>query len=287
MHNFISRNLKTILVLCALLFVFDAYGTYAFFKPHIGSTDIYFLDVGQGDGELIVFPSGGKILIDAGPANGHAARELGSIISPWDRVIDLAIFTHPEEDHFGGIFDLYHRIPTSAILSSGIGKESDGFKKFQEIIAEKNIKEITVAKGDVIRHGTASMKIMWPEKNMERQSAINDAGIVMMFETEGIRTIFTGDISESVEKKLMDSIGDVDILKVSHHGSKYSSTNEFLRVLRPELAFIEVGKNSYGHPTKEVLERITAVGSRIFRTDMEGTMRVGLYDGKADVYAFR
>jgi beta-lactamase superfamily II metal-dependent hydrolase len=284
MKNIIFHNFKTILIVCALLFIFNVYGALSFFGGDYGLFSIYFLNVGQGDSELIVFPTGARVLIDGGPANGAVAREIGSIFHPWDRAIDIAIVTHPEEDHFGGLVDLYDRVPVGAVLSSGIEKESGGFEYFKEKTREMNIREIKIAKGDILWHGSARMDVLWPEKDAQSMPT-NDAGIVIRFEAADVKILFTGDIGGAVEKKIAREVGDVHILKVGHHGSKYSSTDNFLRVIRPEIAVIESGRNSYGHPSEEALRRIIDYGSRIFRTDTDGTIRIDIFDGKASIYA--
>lgn len=288
MRTIVSKNFKALIIFCVLLCVFNAYGISILFGSGSDVTSLYFLDVGQGDSELIVFSTGARVLIDGGPANGASAREMGSLFSSWSRGIDVVILTHPEEDHFGGLRDLYDRVPVRVLLWSGIEKESVGFGDFYEKTANKNIPEFHIAKGDVIRHGDARIRILWPEKDSAQEKApTNDLGIVALLEVDGVSAVFTGDVGSGVEKKIAREIGDINILKIAHHGSKYSSTKEFLRILRPELSFIEVGKNSYGHPTDEVLKRISDVGSRIFRTDKDGTVKVEIFDGSASVYSFR
>ena len=105
---------------------------------------------------------------------------------------------------------------------------------------------------------------------------------------KAIKVLFTGDIGEKVEKYLTNNFDiTADILKVPHHGSKYSSSEEFLAAARPKISSIEVGKNSYGHPTDEVLNKLASIGSQIFRTDQNGTIKIVISENEINIFKKR
>jgi competence protein ComEC len=140
--------------------------------------------------------------------------------------------------------------------------------------------------GDVIRYNDARMQILGPNKISLNDKEVNESSIVALLSVDGVRALFTGDIGTKTERQLIERYHLLsDILKVPHHGSKYSSSNIFLEAASPRAAFIGVGKNSYGHPTSEVLARFESIGSKIFRTDMQGTLKVIIRDGKIAIYS--
>ena len=146
-----------------------------------------------------------------------------------------------------------------------------------QYIEKENIPLITLAEGDKIKYGKNNLLILSPNKKFLGRKEINNTSIVIKFESPKFGALFTGDIGYDVEKYLVNKFPDIlksDILKVPHHGSKYSSSLEFLKMVNPGLALIEVGKNSYGHPTKEVLNRLMALGVDVFRTDEDGTIKI-------------
>ncbi len=121
--------------------------------------------------------------------------------------------------------------------------------------------------------------VLSPTPELAQGTVMNDAAFTLKLAGKGMTALFTGDIGARVESALAPVVGAVDVLKVAHHGSKFSSTASFLDAVRPRLAVIEVGKNRYGHPTPDVLTRLAAVGARILRTDRDGTIEV-VADGR-------
>ncbi len=245
----------------------------------IGDLKIYFLNVGQGDGELVVLPGGVKVLIDGGPPNGRVLEELAKILPPGDRYIDLIMMSHPQLDHFGGLVEVLERYYVGAFLTSGRENEISAFADLKRTLKENSVESIVLLSGDKIHYRESQFDILSPTPTLLGSKELNDTTIVAELSSNNSRTLFTGDIGANVEEKILKAVGEADVLKIPHHGSKFSSSANFIAAVSPAVAVVEVGKNSYGHPTKDALGRIAAVGARIFRTDLDGTVKL-LIDGE-------
>jgi len=277
-----------IILLLIFLFAFDAFLWWqiVFGAPFKDRSDIYFLNVGQGDSELLVLPGNIKVLIDGGP-NKNVIYELEKVLKPTDRYIDLVILTHSEADHLTGLIDVFKRHRVGVFIFNGRLATSAAFEELTRIISQRKIPIVILSEGDKIAHLKDKIIVIAPDKNNLKASKLNDTSLVLKLESQGLSVLFTGDIGNKIEKSLLGKYAsdlNVDILKVAHHGSKYSSSPEFLKIAAPKLAIIEVGKNSYGHPTAEVLNRLASIGSQVFRTDLNGTLKLILKEGK--IYAF-
>lgn len=272
-----ENTAKAVIVLTALA-VFDG---AALFRVAGGAPDIagaYFLDVGQGDSELVIFSDGVKLLVDGGPPEGGAHEILGNIFPPGDRYIDLIMMSHPQLDHYGGFTDIVRRYRVGAFISNGETAESEAFKTLALELAARNIPKISLRAGDAIRHGGDVFAVLSPEHSGEGASP-NDDALVGELVFSGARIFFAADADERVEKRILTGwSGPTDILKVAHHGSKYGTSAMFLAAAHPRAAVIEVGKNGYGHPAPATIARLTDSGARIFRTDENGTLRF-IFDG--------
>ena len=285
MKNFInsilgrfSRFRNEAIIFFAAIFIIDC-----FIFGHIFSDlkerkllRIYFLDVGQGDGELIVFPGGARILIDGGPPNKKIFQGITKAISPFLRRIDLVVNTHPQLDHYGGLRGVVGRYKVGAFLSSGVSVAAPSFSALLSELEKNDIKNIVLRSGDLIHYGESVIEVLNPTSEIVSAAKdLNDVSLVFNLKSKNIRAVFTGDIGGKVEELAGGKISrPADILKVAHHGSKYSSSASFLKSVNPKIAVIEVGKNSYGHPTKEALARLKMAGALIFRTDRDGTVRI-------------
>jgi competence protein ComEC len=235
---------------------------------------VYFLDVGQGDAALIDTGSI-RVLIDGGPINARLSEELARIFTFGNRYIDLVVLTHPQTDHFGGLIRILDEYAVGAFIGTGREGNAGTYVALREKIVEKNIPYVSVAEGDAISYGVHRLHVVHPDAASLVSSELNDTSMVAIYEGGGMRVLFTGDIAAHTEALLIEKY-DVraDVLKVPHHGSRFSSSEPFLRAVHPALAVIEVGSNSYGHPVPEVLDRLAQAGARILRTDENGTIRV-------------
>jgi len=275
-----------ILIVLACLVLADAF-VWAEIAGFSKSADaeIYFLDVGQGDSELVVFPGGARALIDGGPGR-KTASALDSIIPRFDRRADLLILSHPEADHFFGMAEVLKRYEIGAFVWSGLLSENSAFPDFLGELKKRGIKIISVSAGDRIRQGDSVFEVLSPYKTAAGALSTNDASLVLRFSSNGGEALFTGDIGFPSEKIISSAndLSGIDVLKVAHHGSKNSSSADFLEAVSPTLAVVEVGKNSYGHPTKEVLDRLASIGAKILRTDEGGTIKAVFSENGISVF---
>ena len=277
------KNLIKIIVAIVIILDILVWSTiFNFWKS--GNAEIYFLDVGQGDGTLVIFKNNVKLLIDGGPMNGRVGKNLEEILPLADRYIDLIMVSHAQLDHFGGLIDVMKNFRVGAVLMSEYGSENATWKEFERVRVERKIPKVVIAQGDRILYGDSKLDILWPKQGVYFKD-LNEVAIGVFAEIGGMRAFFGGDMGIKEEAELARKYDlDVDILKVSHHGSKFSSDAGFLKEASPLVSVIEVGKNSYGHPTKEALSRLAAAGSQIFRTDLDGFVKVALENGKLRVY---
>lgn len=286
-----NRNHFIIFLVFLAVFDFVVWKAVVLNRPN-SETEIYFLEAGQGDSELIVLPGGVKVMIDAGPGD-KTANELSSVLRPTDNYIDLAIVSHPEADHFNGFIDIFKRYQVGAFIYNGRAGVAQSWKELAKVVEENKISAIVLGQGDRIKYGEDFFEILSPNADFLRSKETNDSSLVIKFtnnigEEKAVSVLFTGDIGNKVEKYLADNFDiSADILKVPHHGSKYSSSDEFLTAVKPKISSIEVGKNSYGHPTSETLNRLASIGSQIFRTDQNGTIKIAISENEINIFKKR
>lgn len=276
-NKFFKKIFLFLAVLSAVL------GFLIFHSNKSDDLNLYFLDVGQGDSSLALLPGGVKVLVDGGPINGMLERNLEKILAVNDKYIDLVIISHAQQDHFGGLIEFFKNYKIGAVIYSGIGGNSVAWKELGKVVAENKIKVISLIAGDKIEYNNSVFDILSPKKG-EREKDANNSALVLSFKSSGIKTLFLSDISIKKEEALAQKFDlNSDILKVGHHGSKFSSGTEFLKEVSPAVSIIEVGKNSYGHPTPQVLARLAAVDSQIYRTDLDGAVKIKVNAGKIEI----
>lgn len=268
-------GLSAVIVLALLGLTVFVWREILFGKPEEG-TRMAFLDVGQGDAEILFLSGGVKMLTDAGP-DRKILSSLEQVLRPDDRYVDLAIISHPQLDHFNGFNYLLDNYRFGAFIFNG-RLDSAGAGEWQ-ILTKKlesyKIPLITVSRGDNIKYGNNEIDFLSPAAPYIQSAELNDTALVELIKTPLFRTLLASDIGANIEDFLLNSGSELaaDILKVPHHGSKFSSSEKFLGAVDPEVAVIEVGAgNSYGHPAEEALSRLTSAASDIFRTDKNGTI---------------
>jgi len=246
--------------------------------------EVNFFDVGQGDAIFIETSQSQQVLIDGGPGS-KILEKLGKEIPFWDRDIDLIILTHPEADHLSGLIEVLKKYKVENILWTGTIRDTPEYKEWEELIKEEGAKIFIASNGQKIKITKGiSIDILFPFEGAEGKELenSNDTSIVSRLVLGYNSFLFTGDISEIAEKEIIGKTMEIDsdVLKVAHHGSRYSSSEDFLKEVSPEIAVISVGKdNSYGHPTQEVLENLNKYGIRVLRTDEAGDIKI-ISDGK-------
>ena len=241
------------------------------------STSVFqvsFFNVGQGDAIFLQTPQGHQILIDGGPDDTVLAR-LAKNMLPWDREIDLVILTHPEQDHISGLIDVLELYEVKHVLWTGVLKDTGEFASWMQALENEGA-EITIALApQLISWGSDNfIEVLYPKEDYSGKEVgnVNDTSVVTRLELQDYSFLFTGDISEKVERELVESKVDLaaDVLKVAHHGSKTSSSALFLEEIRPSVAVIQVGENTYSHPHPLTLAMLAQYGIEVMRTDEEG-----------------
>lgn len=247
--------------------------------------NLYFLDVGQGDSELIKLPGNVKLLIDGGP-DKKVLSSLANTLSSTDRYIDFVILSHPQLDHFSGLIPVLERYKVGAFVYNGEDGKDAAWKELTNIIKDKNVPIIVLRGGDSINYKDNKLAFLSPDGENDMSSELNDTALVSELVSGGIKALFTADVGFDIENYLVEKYDlDVDVLKVGHYGSKYSTGTAFLSEATPKVSIIEVGKNTYGHPTKETLNKLAGIGSSIYRNDEKGTIHIEANSGKINVYA--
>ena len=198
---------------------------------------------------------------------------LASILPPTERTIDILLMSHPELDHFGGFIDILKIYDVRLFVSSGRTKDTKSYGELSALVKNKNIPWVTLEEGDSIDYGDYHFAVLGPSPAELKNKAVNESSLVLMLTGPYFSALYTGDIGEATERRLVKDYDlDIDILKVPHHGSRFSSSEAFLSEITPLYAITEVGRNSYGHPTKETLSRLGSAAETILRTDQNGTI---------------
>ncbi|MBI2888870.1 MAG: hypothetical protein HYY10_03020 [Candidatus Liptonbacteria bacterium] len=259
--------------------------------PQITSS-LHFLDVGQGDSELLLLPGNVAMLTDSGP-DKTVVRSIARVLPAGRHYIDIGIISHPQLDHYGGFRELLTHYRFGAIVTNGreAASAKGEWNALMEALRAEHIPIVALRGGDRIRYDEAVIQFLAPDEKLLRSNELNDTGLVEYIATPAFSALLTADIGTDVEKMLLkkDIPLMADILKVGHHGSKYSTGSAFLARARPLLAAIGVGaRNSYRHPTVETLARLASSTVRaVLRTDQHGTISIIPQEGKLRVFTER
>lgn len=238
---------------------------------------IYFLNVGQGDSEYIKLRDGQDILIDGGP-DQKVLEELGKVMDFNDRRIDLVVLTHPHADHLTGLIDVANRFEIGQVWESGVVYPSKTYDKWQDLLKQKNIPDSFVSYGQEksFNNSATKFKVIYPlstEKNLTIDN-LNDSSVVTELDDGKFSSLFLGDSEKTVQIKYLDKLQQITVLKVGHHGSQNGTLEDLLKITRPAIAVIEVGKNTYGHPAASILNLLKQYAIQIYRTDQNGTVEI-------------
>ena len=268
-----AKNKKIVWVVLGLLIGVNILAWVVVRELSSSNLEVVFFDVGQGDSIFIETPSGFQVLIDGGP-DLTVLEKLGEEMSFYDRTIDLLILTHPDRDHLFGLLEVLKRYEIKNILWTGIVKDTAEWKEWKRLIGEEGANIIIAEAGqEIILSENIYLSILYPFESLEGQETkyTNDTSIVAELVFNNVSFLFTGDISKKIEKQLST---DSDVLKIAHHGSKTSTSLEFLEIVSPELAVISVGENSWGHPNPEVLSNLEEFGIDILITKELGDIKI-------------
>ncbi len=237
---------------------------------------VHFIDVGQGDSTLITCGEH-AMLIDAGDDTKGTAIQ-NYLQKQQIKKLDYLILTHPDADHIGGAPVIITKFEIDQVFLSDYEKDNKTYQKLIQALDYKRQKYVTPKVGSNYSLGTASITVLAPDKEYDNP---NDSSLAFIIQNGDNKFLFTGDAEEAAEADILNNGMDIsaDVYKAGHHGSKYSTSEEFLKVVNPDFAVISCGENnSYGHPHSETLNKFRANGIKVYRTDEGGTL-IAISDG--------
>lgn len=232
--------------------------------------EVVFLDVGQGDA-ILIQDGETQVLIDGGRDGLELLSRLGRHVPFWDRNIEVLIATHPDSDHIGGLPSVLRNYQVETVMTNGQKSDTETSRLFEELATQKAKTRLKIAEGtEVLLPTGAILRFLYPLTPIPADSVIetNEGSLVARLDFFDTSFLFTGDLPN--EEYALAHIQPVDILKVAHHGSRFSTSGAFLDVLKPKEVVISVGENSYGHPHPNVLRNLQERGIQVYRTDKEG-----------------
>ncbi len=233
-----------------------------------GELSVHFIDVGQGD-SILVDLGETEILIDGGDKSSGIVEYLKDFV---DEPLEVMVATHPHADHIGGLIGVLDAFEVDEIWLNGDTNTSQTYTQFRSAVNSEGAQVYEARRGDTIIVGELTFNVLHPVK---LSGTTNNNSIVLSLSYGEIDFLFTGDAEQEAEASmLMEGIvPDVEILKVGHHGSRSSSSTQFLDVVKPEVAIYMAGEgNSYGHPHQETITALAEVGAEIYGTDIHGTI---------------
>lgn len=283
------------------------------FKPRIVALEVTFMDVGQGDGIFMQSQSGTAYLIDGGSSDVNKVgqyRIQNFLKSKGVGKIDYAIMTHADSDHISGLKELIegisqpdYRIPIlndifkdtyngsiqiEHLILPAVSTKDEAYQELENMAKAKGISVLYIQKGDAIEDGKLTLTCLHPNSDYTFTSR-NAYSTVLSVRLEDFNMLLTGDLEEDGEELLVDALknmasSDYDVLKVAHHGSRYSSYEDFLNIVKPEYSIISCGfDNSYGHPHAELIQRLEKAESKIFITYESGAVTIKTDGRKMEV----
>lgn len=286
--QFLNFQKQKLIVLCAVSGVFLLILSLVTSLPN-GKLLVVFCDVGQGDAIYIRTPRGADVLVDGGP-DERVLNCLSRHMPFWDREIELAFLTHPQADHLNGLLAVLQRYKIDNFGIGIEGNESIGYKSLLDLLRKDNVKIFNPYLGQKISfNDEVSFNVLWPYSEWvtkqlgqgavlgaKTSTDLNIFSTVLLLKYKNFDCLLMGDADSTIQDEILEdnNILSVDVLKVPHHGSKTALLDSFLNTVKPKLAVISVGRNSYGHPAGELVERLKAFGVMVLRTDEKNGVEV-------------
>ncbi|MCG2687578.1 MBL fold metallo-hydrolase [Candidatus Parcubacteria bacterium] len=261
---------QILIIACAIavVVIFQAYQYQSWWRSDVS---VWVFDVGQGD--AIFIDAKTDVLVDGGPSS-CVIEKLSQVLPFWDRSLDFIVNTHPHADHLAGLVDVLRRYQVDEVWTSGQVYETGVSGAFEGM--SENIHKIVMVGSSIQLQEDVKLEVLWPNTSLEGKifDDPNDGSIVLLLTCFNSRILLTGDLGSDQLEQIINYVGDIDVLKVGHHGSSASSSDKFLQAIDPEVAIISVGENDYGHPSQIVLDRLESEDAVIYRTDINGDTRV-------------
>jgi beta-lactamase superfamily II metal-dependent hydrolase len=256
-------------------------------KP-VGHLRVDFMDVGQGDAALVRSPSGKTVLIDGGLA--EAANSVVAFLGEHGiETLDLVFLTHRHADHLGGLPTILARYETRMFMDAPYPHEIQEYQRLLAVLDRQHVPVRQAERGRTIDlGGGARLTLLGPPDPAiaNTRSDVNANSVVSRIDFGKMAILFAADAEAQTERWLLESQANLHaaVLKVAHHGSRYSSTPKFLQAVRPLVAVVSVGAgNEYHHPDAQTLDRLARMGSRVFRTDIDGPIAIESDGDKLEV----
>jgi competence protein ComEC len=265
-------------VALATLMALNGYVWYSYTHAASQELTVSILDVGQGDAIFIESPTGVQVLIDGGP-DDSVSRQLPKQMNLLDRSIDLIVETHPDKDHIAGLPHVLERYRVAYFMSPGITDRTATAEGLGDAVhRERGLRELRARRGMRIHMGGgAYADVLYPDRDVS-EGDTNEGSIIMRLVYEDTAFMLTGDASSEIEAYLLALHAGTGtlastVLKAGHHGSKYSTSEEWLAALDPKIVAISAGAgNRYGHPSPDVLARIASSRAEAVSTIDQGTI---------------
>jgi beta-lactamase superfamily II metal-dependent hydrolase len=239
-----------------------------------GSYQVHFVDVGQGDSELIITPNKKTILIDGGEQGTGIVSYLKSV---GVNQIDVMVNTHPHSDHFGGLVDIFNSgMPVKEVITNGRAANTELFNQFLDDIDKSKAEYVEAQRGDKFSVDGLDFYVVSPTKDYTSDD-VNNTSLVIWMKYDGVSFLFTGDQAFDAENNLLASGINIkaDFLKVGHHGSATSTSDAFIQAVAPKVAIYSAGvNNQFNLPSPETIARLSAYVPAIYGTDKNGTIIV-------------
>jgi competence protein ComEC len=273
-----TRRIAIVAAVAALVALILARGLAPPAGP--GQLTVSFLDVGQGDATLIQHPDGTAVLFDGGPPEGRVAQLLRR---SGVRRLAVLVLTHASRDHHGGLPEVVERYPVELLLDGGDGTTDRDFRTAVAAARERGARRMVATAPLTLRAGGLAIEVLSPGPRPPGPAPEdpNPRAVAAVVSAGGFELFLSGDAESDTLEAL--ALPDVDAMKVAHHGSADPGLPEVLDRLRPEVAGIPVGENSYGHPTPSTLAALRDAGVAAWRTDEHGTVRMTVTSERLEV----